>query len=66
MTAHHDERGNLVEKAYFGVDGKPTLHNDGNACVTYRYDERGNQLEIAYFGVDGKPTLTKQGVARAI
>jgi PDZ domain len=64
VTAVYDERGNIVEMAYFGVDGKPALDKDGKARVTYRYDERGNGVEIAFFGADGKPTLDKDGYAR--
>ena len=59
----HDDRGNCIETAYFGVDGKPTRHKDGYAAWKARYDDRGNQIEIAYFGPDGKPTRHKDGNA---
>ena len=65
VTYRYDERGNRVEQAGFGVDGKPTLNKrDGLARVTKRFDERGKQVEEAYFGVDGKPILHKDGYAR--
>ena len=66
ITYAHDERGNEVERAYFGVDGKPLLDKDyGAARITYAYDDRGNEIEEAGFGIDGKPVLFKDcGAAR--
>ena len=55
----------LVTFAFFGTDGKPTLHKDGNAGYTARYDERGNQTEVTYLGLDGRPTVYKDGYARS-
>src|SRR5262249_44847944 len=63
-TCKYNARGKEIEWAFFGLDGKPSRHTDGNARGTARYDERGNELERAFFGVDGKPTLLKDGYAR--
>ena len=59
----YDERGNEIKRCYFGVDGKPVLHKDGNAGWEAIYDERGNEIKRCYFGVDGKPILHKDGYA---
>jgi len=51
-------------RAFFDVDGKPTLDTDGGAEYRYTFDDRGNIKETECFGVDGKPALTKAGYAR--
>ena len=62
-TAKYDERGNKVEEAYFGTDGKPVINNpatpDGPASTT-----TGGIRSNSYFGIDGKPVLDTDGVAR--
>lgn len=65
-TSVYDERGNMTEVAYFGVDGKPVLSKDGYAKFTSVYDERGNELEIAFFGINNEPVLSGSGFAKAI
>ena len=60
----YDERGNLVERVYFGIDGKPCMRKDGFAKIEYKYDDCGNIVEVAYFGTDGKPCLHKDGFAK--
>jgi len=53
----YDKLGNVIEEAYFGLDGKPSLTKWGDYHrVSKRYDERGNVIEEAYFGLDGKPS----------
>jgi eukaryotic-like serine/threonine-protein kinase len=59
--AKHDERGDEVERAFFGLDGAPVLHRDGYAGWRSRHDERGNSIELAFFGVDGTPKPTTRG-----
>jgi MTH538 TIR-like domain (DUF1863)/PDZ domain len=63
LTRKYDELGNVVETAYFGVDGKPALDKNGVARWTARYDARGNEVERTFFDVDGKPTLSADGFA---
>jgi opacity protein-like surface antigen len=51
-----DARGNMIERTYFGVDGKPTrFGNGGYAKVVWAYNARDEVTEESYFGVDGKP-----------
>ena len=59
-TASYDERGNTIEFAYFGVDGKLALPKNGYAKYTYSLDEHGNVIEESYFGVEGKTMLDKR------
>ena len=54
-TAKFDELGNIIEIAYFGIDGQPCLHIYGHAKMTMKYDERGNIIGVACYGIDGKP-----------
>jgi hypothetical protein len=58
-----DEHGYVAEESYFGIDGKPTLTNEGIATVAVTHDARGNEIERAFLGVDGTPTLGPEGVA---
>ena len=66
MTAVYDPRGNIIEEAYQGVDGEPTLRKGaGVARVASIYDVNGNKVEEAFSGVDGAPALHKDlGAAR--
>jgi hypothetical protein len=56
-----DDRGNVTEQAYFGVDGKPALHPDGYHRVTRVFDDSGNLTEETHFDVDGKRLLLPDG-----
>ena len=51
----------IVEEAYFGSDGKPTLQKNGYHKFTALYNERGNRIEERYFGLDNQPILSKAG-----
>jgi S1-C subfamily serine protease len=50
----YDDRGNVTERAYFGVDGLPCLRKDGYHKDVKKYDEHGNVTERSIFGTDGK------------
>ncbi|MFL5240516.1 MAG: protein kinase domain-containing protein [Gemmataceae bacterium] len=56
----YDLRGNLIERTDRGVDGRPTIDNEGVAKRINKYDSWGNLVEIDHFGIDGKPVLQKQ------
>ena len=64
VTGRYDERGNLIEAAYFDTAGNPTQHKDAYHLVTGRYDERGNRIEWAYFDTAGNPMQHKDGYHR--
>ena len=55
-TSSYDERGKLIEEAYFDAKGKSIL-NSGLARVVLGYDARGYRAEVRYFGADGKPIV---------
>ena len=59
-----DESGRLVEKRFWGSDGRPVLSNDGYAGYRVTYDARGNESEREFFGVDGAPITSRGGYAR--
>ncbi len=61
----YDERGNHIESAFFGTDGKSVLNKNGYAAVSIRYDMRGNVIEHIFLGTDRKLILRKEGYARA-
>ena len=58
-------KGNLVEQAYSGPDGKlvqPRV-DLGVAKTTWKYDANGNRIEENYLGADERPTLSRAGYA---
>ena len=64
IEIRHDEKGNKIERNFFGTDGQLVLHNDDEiARWTKKYDARGNEIQTALFGTDGKPVLDPDGVA---
>jgi len=54
IPSTYDERGNAIEMAFFGVDGKPCRLKDGVARLTITYDERDNVGGAARFDEDGR------------
>ena len=59
----YDERGNVIETAYFDTDGKPKLTNEKIAKSTSQFDTRGQEVERAFFDVEGAPTVSIYGYA---
>ena len=53
----------MIERDFFGLDGKPTLGGAGNAALHFRYDDEGNLIEATTLGIDGKPVLAAAGIA---
>ncbi len=58
-----DDHGRETETRYYGPDGNPALHSDGNHVVRRKYDDRGNVTEFSFFGVNQRPILVKGGFA---
>ena len=65
ITFKNNEKGNLIEAAFFGVDGQPCLCDKGFSKTTSVYDERGNEIEKAYWGVDGQPCLSEENIFKS-
>jgi len=63
-TMAYDARGNMVEEAYFGLQGEPVLGGQGYARQTVRWGPRGELVEKAFWGLDGRPILSQEGFAR--
>jgi len=59
-----DEKGNVIEGAYFDKGGKPVLSKDGYARWTATYDEPGNQIKTTYLDAEGNPVPSKDGYER--
>ena len=57
FTRKYDERGNEIEEAYFGIDGKPCLDNEEVASVKSQFDENNQEIRREFFGLDGKPCV---------
>ena len=56
-TSAYDLRGNVIERDFFGVDGKPTLGRRAMPRLRFQYDDEGNLVEATSLGIDGKPVL---------
>ena len=59
----YDERGFLVQEAYFDNTGAPLGAEDGAAVVKMKRDDHGHVLEWMYFDGTGKPIKTRSGYA---
>ncbi len=59
-------KGNMVEEAYYGLDGQLVRPNTDLhvAKTTWKFDTDGNIIEVSYFGADERPTLASTGFAR--
>jgi len=53
-----DEKGNVVEEAYFDFAGRPTLDNGGISVVRRKYDENGKLIDATFLGRNGEPIHT--------
>ena len=56
-----DKKHSIVECRYFGIDGEPVSHPDGEHGWNAEYDQLGNQTFKQYIGIDGKPMKIRQG-----
>jgi len=55
-TRRYDINSNLIELAWFGIEGEPTLLSGSKTHKQIIcYDIFGNRIEFAYFGLDGQP-----------
>lgn len=58
VRTRYDERNQLAEIAYFGIDSLPTLSTDmGVHKTVLNYDDNGHLRGVKHFGTDGKPCL---------
>ena len=64
-TSKFDERNRKIETAFFGVDGKPCIGEDGCARWEIKYNEFGKRTQVAYYGIDGKPCISQYGYHKA-
>jgi CTP:molybdopterin cytidylyltransferase MocA len=61
----HDERGNRLEFAAFGLDDNPVLYKDGYSRSLKRYDAHNHLVEDAYYGVNDEPVVNSDGYFRS-
>src|SRR5262249_31347463 len=64
-TWKYNERGQLVEVAFFDLESRPVRNLIGIARYVNRHDERGRKVEVTFFDPEGKPVLqAKERAAR--
>jgi hypothetical protein len=57
MRTKFDPMGNIIEQAYFGINGKPCQNYQGVAWWTATYTEKGEIIGRMYYDINGKPIL---------
>ena len=55
----YNDRLQLAEKRWFGIDGKPCLQDDGYSIARMKYNEFGDLIETAYFDAEDHPAAAK-------
>ena len=53
-----DDKGNVVEEAYFDGAGRPTLDSGGISVVRRTYDKNRKLIGAAFFDTNGEPVHT--------
>ena len=61
-----DARGNEIETAFFGLDGKPVQAGAGYAKVLYSYDTVGRETDARYFDAQGRQLAVDVVIAGVI
>ena len=59
-----DERGDIVEAAFFGPGGEAVSCADGFHRRSHEYDERGGLLAVSFYDEGGGPAADVTGAAR--
>ena len=63
VVFRYDESGNLIEKAWFDVDGNLTLApDDYYSIVRYKYDSHRNVIEMAYYDLEDNRCVAKSNM----
>lgn len=60
-----DDKGYIINKSFYDIDGNSCLSDEGMASVDYVNDNKGNNLEIWFYGVDKELYETSEGNAGA-
>ncbi len=55
----YDDRGNHIERNFFGIEGQPILPPLGYAKVVYEYDQSNNLVRYRYFDLNNKLVLVR-------
>ena len=67
LESHHSETGTMIDRRYFGEDGRPTLAGrDRIAGERKRFDEAGRLVGWKLFGISGEPVEGTLGWHRAV
>lgn len=51
LRYEYDDRGNRIRQRAHGLDGQPTVDQDGVCEIRMRHDEFGNEIGRAFFGI---------------
>ena len=64
-TLKYDNRGNIIEQAYYDAEGNLYATNMGFAIVRTAYNQQGKKTEETFYGTDDKPCIGATGYACA-
>lgn len=59
----NDEKGNVIEVWYYGLNDELIECKEGNAGFKAEYDSKGNMIQQVFYGIDGNPCLMSDGTA---
>jgi len=65
IANEYNDRGKLIRRSNYGLDGNLVMSSQGYATIRYRYDERGFLVETVWTGIDGQPCVSSSGYAKA-
>ncbi|WP_374659021.1 hypothetical protein [Inhella sp.] len=54
----------LASITFFGVQGKPALHDSGAARWLLKHDQFGNTTSVSYTGLKGEPVRNRYGIGQ--
>lgn len=63
VRAKYDDRGNVVEAAFYGADDRLLPQPEGYARVTGTYGDEGRLVNEAFFDAEDRPAHTNQNYA---
>ena len=61
VKLRYDGNGNLLERSYYGNNGKLKNIETQYAKLIMKYDLYGNEIETAFYGESNEPVLHKEG-----
>lgn len=66
LKYQRDERGNITNESYWGIDNKAVKTRFGFHEVKRKFDKFDNVMELEVFGLSGEPVVSIYGVSKLL